>query len=491
MSTAVAAVLRLAIERGEWSSVSERFSDDVVLRTSGESGRWRSDGVDAVVAHLTKPGPGDVGVWVAREWPTGVALTFEWTGAAGTDRRRWYVRIAPDGRIDELWSAAARPSRGQRAHDEVSPPPALLDRHAITRLAPLVHGGNSGAVLLRATREDGTTLVLKRIVSGADWLARATGDNGRTARLHAAGVFDTIPAGIEHGIIAVERTDDVAWIAMRDVHEHLLDDGARMTRGQSRRILDAAAALHATFHGKAPDGAALLPDRIGMSSPSVADAERPSADLLPKQFEHGWEAFAEIAPDDVADAVLALTANPDPLADALLAAHGAATLIHGDLRDDNLGFDGDRVVLIDWDLATAGTPTVEFAWYLAQDAWRIDATRDEIEADHRAAHGGALSDDEIELGMLSGLVQYGWLLAHSARVHPDPDEAAWGREELAWWIPRTRRALERLGGTPRDLTAARDRPASSRRLNPIAPTPQSCATSTAAAAAPATQAHGR
>jgi hypothetical protein len=52
--------------------------------------------------------------------------------------------------------------------------------------------------------------------------------------------------------------------------------------------------------------------------------------------------------------------------------------------------------------------------------------------------------------MLSGLVQYGWLLAHSARVHPNPAETAWGREELAWWIPRVRRALERLGGAPAD-----------------------------------------
>jgi len=116
--------------------------------------------------------------------------------------------------------------------------------------------------------------------------------------------------------------------------------------------------------------------------------------------------------------------------------------VHGDLRDDNLGFDGERVVLIDWDLATAGTPTVDFAWYLAQDAWRIDATRDELEADHRAAHGDALADQEVELGLVSGLVQYGWLLAHSARVHPDPAETAWGREELGWWVPRVRRALE-------------------------------------------------
>jgi hypothetical protein len=52
------------------------------------------------------------------------------------------------------------------------------------------------------------------------------------------------------------------------------------------------------------------------------------------------------------------------------------------------------------------------------------------------------------LGMLSGLVQHGWLLAHSARVHPDPAETAWGCEELRWWIPRIRLALERLGVAP-------------------------------------------
>lgn len=51
--------------------------------------------------------------------------------------------------------------------------------------------------------------------------------------------------------------------------------------------------------------------------------------------------------------------------------------------------------------------------------------------------------------MLSGLVQYGWVLGHSARVHPDPPETAWAHDELGWWVPRVRRALEHLGGPPR------------------------------------------
>ncbi|MEA2131839.1 MAG: hypothetical protein QOJ85_4730, partial [Solirubrobacteraceae bacterium] len=90
----------------------------------------------------------------------------------------------------------------------------------------------------------------------------------------------------------------------------------------------------------------------------------------------------------------------------------------------------------------------EFAWYLAHSARRIDARHDEIEADHRTAQGDELSETELELGLLSGLVQYGWRIAHSARVHPDPAETVWGRRELDWWVPRVRAALERLGGPP-------------------------------------------
>jgi aminoglycoside phosphotransferase (APT) family kinase protein len=257
---------------------------------------------------------------------------------------------------------------------------------------------------------------------------------------------------VEHGIVAVAHDGDAAWVAMRDVSAQLLPEDERLSRARSRQVLDVVAQLHAGFHGRVPDGAAHLSDRLGMASPAVARAERAGSDLLPKQFEHAWEAFADAVGADVADPVLAAADDPGPLAAALVAAAGGATLCHGDLRDDNLGFDGDRVVLIDWDLATAGTPTVDFAWYLAQDAWRIDASRDEVEADHRAAQGGALADAEVELGMLSGLVQYGWLLAHSARVHPDPAETRWGREELEWWVPRTRRALERLGGAPAPST---------------------------------------
>ena len=100
--------------------------------------------------------------------------------------------------------------------------------------------------------------------------------------------------------------------------------------------------------------------------------------------------------------------------------------------------------MLDWDLATAGTPTVEFAWFLLQDAWRVDATRDQLEADFVEAEGDL--DERDELGCPPCPVRVG--PPHSALVHPDPAETTWAREELGWWVPRVRAALDRLGGAP-------------------------------------------
>jgi Phosphotransferase enzyme family len=439
----LAELLRAGVESGDWSPLGERLDDSAVLDSSSEAGRRQVEGADAIVRHLSTAGPGEVPVWDAQEWETGVAATFEWHGNSGADRRRWYVRADNSGTVTEIWSTAARPEQG----DASSPPPpdALLEGLGAIQLTPLSHGGNSGAALLRA--EGGaSSFILKRVGGGgSDWLARATDDVGRTAQFYEAGVFERMPDSIGHGIVAVERDGEAAWVAMRDVGALLLPSDARLSRAESRRILAAAADLHRAFRGQAPPQAATLEARVGMSSPAIGEAERAQPDLLPKQFEQGWDAFGELVPSDVADVVLSLARDPRPLAQKLLDAYGDATLIHGDLRGDNLGFDGDRLVLIDWDLAAAATPGVEFAWYLAHSARRIDAEHDEIEADHVEAQGNGFAHAEHELGMVSGLVQYGWRIAHSARIHTDPAETEWGRAELDWWVPRVRNALEREG----------------------------------------------
>jgi hypothetical protein len=52
---------------------------------------------------------------------------------------------------------------------------------------------------------------------------------------------------IGHAILAVER-DGHGWVVvMRDVSAALLPDAAWLSRAGSRRVLEAAAALHAAF----------------------------------------------------------------------------------------------------------------------------------------------------------------------------------------------------------------------------------------------------
>src|SRR5262245_41106159 len=132
-------VLRAAVESGDWSALRARLAPDAVLDTGSEAGRRRIVGGDAIADHLSRPGPGEIRVWEAQEWPTGAALSFEWAGASGTDRRRWYVRTGDDGTVTEVWSVAARPKSGEAAAP-VAPPLTLLERLGATRVEPLNHG---------------------------------------------------------------------------------------------------------------------------------------------------------------------------------------------------------------------------------------------------------------------------------------------------------------------------------------------------------------
>ena len=155
----LSSLLRDAIASGSYGPLGEQLAADAVLDTSNETGRRLIRGRDAIVAHLEQPGPGEVAFWNAREWPGGVALTFEWRGGSGVDRRRWYVRRA-GGLVERIWSYAARSS---------DDPPAELSGEVLERLgagarrAALDHSGNSGAALERVTLGDGTKLIAKRV----------------------------------------------------------------------------------------------------------------------------------------------------------------------------------------------------------------------------------------------------------------------------------------------------------------------------------------
>jgi hypothetical protein len=311
----------------------------------------------------------------------------------------------------------------------------------VVRREPLAAtDGRSGSLLERVVLAGGEALVVKHVVAGGDWIMRATHDGGRAAELWSSGVLARVPEVIDHAVVGAEQVEGGWVVVMRDVASGLVGDHARLTRDDSRRVLEAAAALHARFWDEPPLTLCSMVDRYRLLSPATARRERDGADEVPKLIGRGWERFAEVVPAEVAEPVLAILERPEPFAAALSAS--PSTLIQGDLKLGNLGFLEDRVVMLDWGTQTGwAPPAVEVAWYLAINWSRIDATREQVLDDFRAAEGERHDEDALRLALLGGLVQLGWDKALHASGHPDPAVRAAEAADLAWWTRRAREAL--------------------------------------------------
>ena len=310
----------------------------------------------------------------------------------------------------------------------------------VTREPLAAADGRSGSLLERVVLADGRALVVKHVRDGGDWIMRASHDHGRAAELWSSGVLARVPDVIDHAVVGAERAEDGWVVIMRDVSAALVPDHARLSRGDSRRVLEAAAALHARFWDDPPLELCSMADRYRFLSPATARREADGADEVPRLIGRGWERFAEVVPADVAEPVLAVLERPEPFA-AALSAFGS-TLLQGDLKLGNLGLTADQVVMLDWGTQTGwGPPAVEVAWYLAINWSRVDATREQVLDDFRAAEGDRHDEDALRLALLGGLVQLGWDKALHASGHPDPAIRAREAADLAWWCDRARDAL--------------------------------------------------
>jgi hypothetical protein len=446
---AIPALLREAIAAGRFERLSEAYAEDALLDASVPGGRTRSRGSLEIAARLSAlyPTPGRILDWTLDPQADGAALWLERLGEDGSGvRQRQYLRWV-DGQITGHWIYAAPPRNPEispQGSREPAAPASLLERFGrVSEQSVLDSTGWSGSRLESAVLANGRRLVLKRIVPGGDWLASSTGDRGREGLLFAEGVMGRFPPSLDSAIRAAEFDGEAWWLAMDDVGEYLFGVSGPITRAQNRQILAAMAGVWERFWGQPVEGACSFLDRQLCVGPGVSERERDGVDLLPKQLETFWELFGEAVHDDVAEAVLALAWDPGDFVAAF--ERCGTTLIHGDLRDEQLGIDGERVIAIDWGLATVANPAYELAWYMMHTGWRIEASHDEIVADFRSVVGERAEPPAIELGMIAGLAQYGWVLGHSALIHPDPAERTWARSELDWWVPRVRTALERTG----------------------------------------------
>ncbi|HET7489325.1 MAG TPA: hypothetical protein VFJ85_15445 [Acidimicrobiales bacterium] len=314
----------------------------------------------------------------------------------------------------------------------------LLDG-AVERRPIGLEDGKSGSLVERVTLAGGDTVVVKHIRPDGDWIMRAMHDEGRAAALWRRGILAKVPPVVDHAVLGVVDDGDGWALVMRDVGDHLIPDGRAVTRAENRRLIAGVCAMHEAFAGAALGGLASLVDRYTVLSRLTPQREPDEG--VPRLIGLGWSIFADRVPGDVAGPLLELLDDPTELVEWL--AGREQTLVHGDLKIPNVGLSEDRVVLVDWGTQTGMAPAaVEWGWYLAISAGRIEATREEILDDVRAAEGERHDAAALQAALLGAFLQLGWNKALDAHEHPDPAVRAREEEDLAWWVRKARGALD-------------------------------------------------
>jgi hypothetical protein len=320
----------------------------------------------------------------------------------------------------------------------------LLDG-ATDRTPMITADSKSGARFERATI-DGEPHVVKYLHVDDDWIMRSTGDLAcRPVTVWRSGLLDRVPVCIDHTVVGAAtglgRNGWGAALLMRDASAWLVPEGDdAVPLDQHRRFLDHMAALHVGFWDWSDD-VGLTPDQhrfTEFSATNVSlEAARGWPDAVPPLIVEGWSRLPAVAPT-VADAVIALTEDPTPLARALRGC--PRTLLHGDWKMGNLGSRPDgTTVLLDWAVPGEGCPTLELAWYLALNSARLPQSKEETAAGYRhALEANGIDTDgwwerALDLALLTGSVWFGW---EKALGGPGP--------ELAWWIERAAAGMERL-----------------------------------------------
>lgn len=310
----------------------------------------------------------------------------------------------------------------------------------------------SGARFERGLRPDGPPVVLKHLPIEGDWLTRATRGIGRARLLWESGILDQVAESVEHPVIDVIREEDHDVVVMEDVSDGLFPADVRVSADEIRTALSGLAAMHDQWEGCELDGLCSPADRQSLFIPAFHEADTgPNPSRARDMMLAGWQSFAQYVPADVVEVVFAVHADPERLGRELTSAE-SRTLLHGDLKLDNLGLREDRLVAIDWgELTGTGPAEMDLAWFAAMNTvappgraeWAVDAMPDEVFSTYEHMSGRGLDTRALDLSCIGMLAQVGCLLASLTFV----DGVAVGEPARAraaclmdWWVDRVREA---------------------------------------------------
>jgi aminoglycoside phosphotransferase (APT) family kinase protein len=313
--------------------------------------------------------------------------------------------------------------------------PDLLAEHGLTQAdeQPLEHAGFSGATITRLVRDGGASFVLKRMSIERDWIMRATED---VACREAAFASARLNLGKRITTPAIGVAQDGAEFAllMHDITSHLLPQGL-VTADQLDAIIAGMAELHrvpAALGGMPWCG---LRERLMLLTPKTARIAEAYGAPVAGDIAEGWRLFERHASARARAIISSLMDDPRPLIAALVGL--PSRFLHGDLKFDNIGLDGEgRMWLIDWAMTLVAPAAVELGWFLAINSRRLPdgVSLDDVMAAYVDASG--ISGEERArhdaLTAVCGLLLRGWRKALDAEAG-EP-------EELRWWCERVEAA---------------------------------------------------
>jgi tRNA A-37 threonylcarbamoyl transferase component Bud32 len=309
----------------------------------------------------------------------------------------------------------------------------LLGEHGLTSTprVPIQHAGFSGAGLYRLQHGDGQSFVLKSRSIHDDWIMRSTEDIAcREAVM--ANRLSALPDGVRNPAIATAVDEDTHSILMDDIAPHLLGDGTI-----NEATLDTILARMADLHAATPPDdvpwcdlrrrlTLLTPERIGVAAAYGAPV---AADV-----RDGWAAFEHHAPDAARRLIRALFADPSLLVRAL--GRLQQRFLHGDLKLDNMGVEGETLWLVDWSMALVAPAAVDLGWFLAINSRRLPVRLDEVM--ERYAEAASMPSGvrplHDALTVMCGLLLRGWRKGLDTEAG-EPDELNWWCERVAAAAP--------------------------------------------------------
>jgi aminoglycoside phosphotransferase (APT) family kinase protein len=184
----------------------------------------------------------------------------------------------------------------------------------------------------------------------------------------------------------VDGTADFVLLLEDLQHWENADHLAGLSLARTRVCIDALAGLHGWS----------VANRVALEAfPSI---DTPIArDLLVPAFGPGWRIYREKSSAPVPQTVAAFAERfTEAAAQALPMLTERTMLLHGDIRADNLFFDGDRLKVVDFQFASYGAGATDIAYLVSQG----------LPAEVRRGHDEALVREYLERLAVYGITDY-------------------------------------------------------------------------------------